>query len=497
MPSCVSVATQQPHRCCKDDSKQKNRGKNSKNKNTEERTSTKASGPAVNLLERDLQDILSKQHPMEKIQGRSTLQSRMDLLLSLGCTMEQIQRRVQVLNLSEQIILKRATLLKDLNRSPITVSLLLSTRQVTMEQLVKHLQLKDEADKALCTVLRCSATELVELKAQHPSLERVRNVRAEEIFEKEKLLLQYGITTQEIRDFPGILKTKTQFLQERLDTLTRLREKGKLRFERYPLFTLADRTRTFDQRVKNALVGRREIDGSHISLEVVAERLGATPKDVEDASFNFLKLSPSKVIEKIDYFLEQGISKQEILSHIYIMRYRQNRIVEAVKQSKIVSGGTPSIYIILSFLRSGRLPRRSFVVSRQRTYVAMLLGVNKSVLPLVETRPLWSSDRIQIKRNYDFLLSQGFSVEDILSCVILLAHDPDCLKRYYRGLWERPEVDGYGEDEAWKDKKKVLALLQYVIERDMNFTSIVFVADVEYEHGSAIKDESHDLKRSS
>lgn len=63
-------------------------------------------------LEKDLLDILAELPKREKIQERSSLQRRIDLLLSLGCTMDQIQDNVEALKLSEQVILRRATMLK-------------------------------------------------------------------------------------------------------------------------------------------------------------------------------------------------------------------------------------------------------------------------------------------------------------------------------------------------------------------------------------------------
>jgi hypothetical protein len=84
------------------------------------------------------------------------------------------------------------------------------------------------------------------------------------------------------------------------------------------------------------------------------------------------------------------------------------------------------------------------------------------------------------QKNYDFLLSEGFSVEEVTSCLILLSHDPESLQHYYATLWSRPEVVAYKSSEAWQDKTRVLSLLQYLMEKDMNFTSTVFHADVEY-----------------
>ena len=219
------------------------------------------------------------------------------------------------------------------------------------------------------------------MKKDHPSLTRLRGVTAEDIFEKVRVLFEYGVTQREIRAFPRILNIRVRNIKERLEKMKSLRDKGELQFEQYPLNIVAERTRTFEVRIHRALNGHAELDGSPITSATIAQRLGVTAKDVEDASINFYKINPSSVLKKIDYLLEQGISVTDIISHIYIMRYHQSMIEWAVQQSKSISAGSPSIYIILSLLRSGRIPQKSYIWSRQRTYVASLLGVPILNLP--------------------------------------------------------------------------------------------------------------------
>ncbi|KAL8559229.1 hypothetical protein ACOMHN_040353 [Nucella lapillus] len=485
-PGLTSL-TEQSQRFCHDDSnqrKQKNKIQ-AKPKKSTERTFSKAVGPAVNLLEKDLQNILREHEQQEKLQARSSLQRRMDLLLSLGCTMDQIQNKVKVLDLSEQVILERANMLKDIGRSPVTVNLLLSSSYSNLDLLRQHMQHIEELDTAKCSVLECSLKELDCLKAQHPSLNRFLCLTAENILQKSQLLQSYGLTSKEIKAFPSILNIKVENIRHRMETLKTLREEGKVSFDRYPLNIISQRTRAFDKSIENAVLGRAEVDGSRITFVTIARRLGVKAKDIEDASINFYKLGPSSILKKIDYLLGEGIPNVEIVSHIYIMKYRLEILQQAVEKSKeVVVSHPPPIYIILSFLRSGHLPKRSFVWSRQRRFVASLLGIHvKELLNSSFLRPLWSMDRICIKRNFDFLVSEGFSADDILSCVVLLAHDPDHLQAHYHSLWERPEVAGHGDGDTWSDRKQVLSLLQYVIEREMNFTSSVFNAEVEFDPG--------------
>ncbi|XP_076453538.1 uncharacterized protein LOC143288790 [Babylonia areolata] len=486
----ASGMTQHCQRYCQDDSRRRDKNTTPRKNATDRKFSnTKAAGPAISLLEKDLQDIVQERERHKKLQVRSSLQRRLDLLLSLGCTMDQIQNKVKVLDLSEQAILKRVSMLKEIGRTSVTVSLLLSSSFSSLDLLRRQLQRREELDSAFCSVLQCSLTQLDQLKALHPSLNRIRCLTAQDVMEKSQLLYSYGITSEEIKACPAVLNVKVSNIRERLDTLKAMREEGKIQFDRYPLKTVAQRTRDFKKCIKNAINARAELDGSRITHSRIAERLGVTAKDIEDASINFYKLGPSSALKKIDYLLGEGITSQDIVSHIYIMKYRLETLQRAMEKSKsVVVSLPPPIYIILSFLRSGCLPKRSFVWSRQRIFVASLFGVQTKELPVSTClRPLWSCDRIAIKRNFDFLISEGFSAEDMFGCLMLLAHDPDHLQAYYRSLWERPELAAYvgSGDDARMDRKQTLCLLQYVIEKDMNFTSSVFNAEVEVEPGSS------------
>ena len=66
------------------------------------------------------------------MQERSSLQQRIDLLQSLGCSMDEIQENVEILKLSEQVVLRRATMLKVLNLASATMLKVLNLASATM-----------------------------------------------------------------------------------------------------------------------------------------------------------------------------------------------------------------------------------------------------------------------------------------------------------------------------------------------------------------------------
>lgn len=472
-----------------DDSKTKPR-KEKINEDSKTKPSTVSSGPAFLLLERDIQTIIEKeQHQwQEKVtQERSSLQQRIDLLVSLGCNIDQIQDRLEILKYPETEILKRAAMLKEHGRSPITVNLLMLAKHSVKKQLIKHLELSDSLDDAICSVLQCSIQELNVLKAKHKSLTRFRAVQAKDIRKCFEILQSFGVTSEEVKACPQVLNVKAQNLQKKLEELKELKEKGMIVFDKYPLPLLTACYSKFNTSIKRIIAQRVEIDGTKIKLETISSRLGVEASDLKAAIINFHKINPTCVLAKLDYLLAAGVTSVDILSHIYILRNSLASIKEAVEKAKSVSmGNSPNMFIILSFLRCKRLPKKSFVYSRQRLYISCLLQTPITSFPpsSAALRPLWSTQRHVIKHNFDFLTSKGFDVATILSCLIVLAHDPPILQSYYAGLWSRPEVAPHKHSQVWLDKKRTLALLQYLMEKDMNFTSTVFHADVEYEHGA-------------
>ncbi|KAK7489366.1 hypothetical protein BaRGS_00019474, partial [Batillaria attramentaria] len=436
----------------------------------------------------ELNSILQGQLQLNKLPIRTGLQQRIETLLSVGCTMEQIHERVIVLKLSEQTILRRALVLKDLGR-PVTVDLLFLVGR-NLRKVKDILAARDQLDQHLCSLFGCSISELEMMKKSRPSLRRLKSLPPEVIDKKVEVLHQFGVTAEEIREHPEILNLKIENISARMNRLDKLRKEGKLLFEKWPLNVVAGQLKRFEYLIESTLEDRREIDGSPISHEKLAARLGVTEKDVRDACTNF-RLTLSCAIERIDYLLAQGLSSQDILGHVYMLNEKLEDLQAAAEQCRKFGIPVSNVYAFLNFLSSGHLPARSVVFSRQKKFVAKLLGVSIKDLPAGnELRPIWATDRLTIKRNFDFLQSEGFSTEDILDHVFLLAHDCKILHDCYCNLWQRPELVKHRDSLLWQDKKRVLSALQYVIEKDMNFASTVFVADVELGHrGPAKEDE--------
>ncbi|XP_025080014.1 uncharacterized protein LOC112555736 isoform X1 [Pomacea canaliculata] len=390
---------------------------------------------------------------------------------------------------AEQDVLQRARILKGLGQSEISVDLLMMVDSKPAEKVGRLLAERKKMIKFLCKVLGCSEPELEALKQKNKHLKKVYSRSVKDLEEKVRFLQQYSISNRDLRDAPEILNTRMSVLEARMVMLHKLKEEGKLHFEKWPLNTIAATQSIFNSRVKQALENQREIDGSALSYASIAKCLGVTEKDICDVSINIPNRFPSVAYNKIRYLLDQGLHRHDILNHIYVLKHPMSKLKVAFKRCHEIGFTQPPINMVLSFIRSARLPQSSGSIARNHWYLCTLLGVTKSQLPHKEScRPVWSADRLVIKRNYDFLTSNGFGKEDILSCITILAHDSNILQEYYQKLWQRPDVKPFAGLEVWQVRKRVLNLLQYVLEKDMNFHSVAFNAYVELGDEGHIKD---------
>ncbi|XP_033756070.1 uncharacterized protein LOC117338821 [Pecten maximus] len=73
-----------------------------------------------------------------------------------------------------------------------------------------------------------------------------------------------------------------------------------------------------------------------------------------------------------------------------------------------------------------------------------------------------------VTENLKVLMSRGFSFEDIVSCPVVACHSPEILLVYLNSLHERKEL--WPMKRLTTDKKKVLNMIQYYIERNHRFS---------------------------
>ncbi|XP_021350664.1 uncharacterized protein LOC110448631 [Mizuhopecten yessoensis] len=80
-----------------------------------------------------------------------------------------------------------------------------------------------------------------------------------------------------------------------------------------------------------------------------------------------------------------------------------------------------------------------------------------------------------VTENLKCLNSFGFSFEEIASCPLVVCHSPEVLLVYLYSLQKRQELQPF--EELGKDKKKVINLIQYYIEKNHSFTTQVVKED--------------------
>ena len=215
--------------------------------------------------------------------------------------------------------------------------LMVSKRLVpNANELHNRLDVFDRFNNALCYVLRCSHADLVNYKTKFPVLIGPRVMKYSHINQNGSILHSIGSTTEDIQKCPHILLSNPTNLEQRVNAMSLLRQEGNLQFSQYPLDVLAFSDLKFNHRIRRVLQGLVELDGTPPSLETIAQLLNVTKENLLLLSIKSYWLYPTRIMPKIRCLLNAGISKAEIISHIYIVLRHLKRIQQAIKVFEVV-----------------------------------------------------------------------------------------------------------------------------------------------------------------
>ena len=189
-------------------------------------------------------------------------------------------------------------------------------------------------------------------------------------------------------------------------------------------------------------------------------------------SFNFIRTRHlAQLTRLLKLLLENGVKPSEVLSHSYVFEYRPvPRLLDAADYL-ISKGLTPFTLTQLEKLSiDGRLVRPYTTISR-------VMGLAKALkCPASELTRLIPMESKKAMPNYftaqkriKFLESQGFTVEHIRKCPLILLYDEEKIKGHLDSLATKPEMKPFFE--KWQgEKQKILGAVEYFCERETNFS---------------------------
>ena len=435
----------------------------------------------------DLNDVL--RGGLTSLSPRDDLESRLGTLESLGVTVTDVQNYPQILRLTETEVIARAQRLKHLGVDPITMEALKAARFKSNKTVARKLRLSyvnnavEKSEENLCSLLQCTPGEWQAFKLKNPSFAFVKKHPV--IESKLRLLQEYGVTLDLIKQNIHIFSKSLKTLQTRLSDISSDKAKSLTQTDiNYILMGKEDfqeavrsdkwvpdhrkmlPVKKSQQNIGSGSLFKESKSKRTTKMEQIAALLDVNVheiSDIKDAHTISLKYAR----RKIGYLLGLGIDKRDIVNHFYFLNNSLGKMEATVKMAREAGIEKPTLILLVDVKQHKCIPRKSSH-TRQLCTVASLLGVpNSEILSKPSLHILSSANRLSLKQNLIFLLDNGFSKQDILSCPLILGHDPRALAACYDSLPSRLDGEVYVQFEA--DREKMLNVLQYYMELENNF----------------------------
>ena len=414
------------------------------------------------MFESDLKSLSKDENS-----NRHDLQSKLETLEAIGCTMDQIQESPEILQLSLTEIVKRACLLKKLGIDNISVQLLKAIRSnmthFQSQQKIKSLQplaSHSTMTNYMQELLQCSYAEIHSIMQKVPSIKGYRNMTA--FSEKVEYLCSQGLTTDNLKNYPAILCRSLATLKLRINVIKKFQEDDK-----FPVSSLVVSDKQFQKFLVKYYDDQKALKGYQNRNECIAKMFGVSAM-IESQMHYFHNRRLATVKPRINYLISVGIPLEHIRNHPYILRYKKETLENALIKSKEAGIENVSILHLINIIICGRVPLKP-PVPKSTNYIPELLGFPPNELrkKYNHLRPLVTTNRLSLKENLEFLLGEGFTVKEVCSCPLILSHKQEELKIILKTLPLQPEMQN--NLDLLQNGVMKINLMQYFLEKKSNF----------------------------
>ncbi|XP_064639183.1 uncharacterized protein LOC135494826 [Lineus longissimus] len=386
------------------------------------------------------------------------IEKKMRNLVNVGCTLNQILENPGVLRYNENEIARRIKKIKALGQ-PVTTYSILGMHAKSSKYFLKFNGLFRGRSwvEVLSEKLDCSIAEL--LLDVSPAMSYILCSKyPDRMLEKIDILLEGGFTTFQIRGCLRVLNKDVNTLRKRVADIHEL---GLQRL--MTCSWLMQGEAKFWKIVNNAKRYNQWGD----KWEYLSKMLDI-PK--EELKIHFKRIDMENVIPKIELLIKIGFTGQEILNRPRMLRISEKKIknvLEGITENEMDHLDTSQRYSWVV----NTIPTLHRGVYTQKAVLSKLLNCSTETFTknAAFLKQALSHPDATILETVSLLKSKGFTISDIEQCPLVLNHEPSILNSYLDGLECRKELQPYAEWE--KDKVKLLNVLQYFIERDINFCS--------------------------
>jgi DNA-binding transcriptional MerR regulator len=385
------------------------------------------------------------------------IEQKIQNLVDVGCTVNQILENPGVLRYVKKEIKKRVGKLIAAEQ-PVNVYSIVGTHAKSSKHFMKFSGLFQGKSwlEVLSVKLECSIPEV--LQDVSPAMSYVLCSKyPDRTLEKIDILLGAGFTTSQIRGCVRVLNKDVKTLRRRVAEIHELGLE-KLMTCSWLLQGEAKYLKIINNAKRHSLWGDK--------WEYVSTLLDL-PKD--EVRVHFKRIKMENVIPKIELLLKMGFTGQEILNRPRLMKISEKKIEQI--SELMVEHELHDLDVLQRYTWVvNRMPTLYHGVYSQKAILSKLLNCSKKTITKNANllKQAFSHSDATILESISVLKSNGFSASDIEQCPLVLNHDPSVLRTYLDSLETRKELQPYVEWE--KDKVKLLNVLQYFIEKDMNFS---------------------------
>lgn len=173
----------------------------------------------------------------------------------------------------------------------------------------------------------------------------------------------------------------------------------------------------------------------------------------------------------IEYLRSIGITNKSIVDDILCLKMSLKLLKQSVE--KLQKDGVEDIDLMqITAVANKMMPQKQPAHQQyvNKTFIRTKLLIPKEEWKKVERTSFKNSSKVLVK-NFKLLTDSGFTLDSLRCCPYVIGHSSDVLEEHLQKLKAMEDLSVY--KDLFADKRKLVNLLQYIIEKNNYFRRVV------------------------
>ena len=215
---------------------------------------------------------------------------------------------------------------------------------------------------------------------------------------------------------------------------------------------------------------RSSLGNAKSKVEALGEMLEVDKHSL--SVFDSLKYRQLKDLKPtIEYLWRIGITSKSIVNDILCLKMSLKllkRSVEKLQKDGVEDIDLMQITAVANKMMPQKRPTHQQYVNK--TFIRTKLLIPQEEWKKVERTSFRNSSKVLVK-NFKLLTDSGFTIDSLRCCPYVIGHSSDVLEEYLQKLKAMEDLLVY--KDLFADKRKLVNLLQYIIEKNNYFRRVV------------------------